>query len=88
MVFNSYKSFKSATGKKDKGQVHPISKEFAIGLLLYGASLEIDTQLPANVEMELASVHFHRSFLDTYFKDWQNSIDVSKIWSTKTWTMN
>ncbi|WP_273566744.1 hypothetical protein [Maribacter halichondriae] len=49
-----------------------------IGLLLYGTSLEIDTKLPVNAEMELVSVHFHRSFLNTYFKDWQNSIDINK----------
>ncbi len=53
-------------------------KHLPIGLLLYGPGLEIDTQLPPNVEMELATIHFHRSFLDTYFENWKDSIDTAK----------
>ncbi len=53
-------------------------KHLPIGLLLYGPGLEIETQLPAHVEMELASIHFHRSFLDTYFDNWTNYIDANK----------
>lgn len=64
--------------KKVGDQSIQFQKHLPIGLLLYGPSLEIDTPLPANVEMELASIHFHRSFLDTYFKEWQKSIDIHK----------
>lgn len=53
-------------------------KHLPIGLLLYGPGLEIDTQLPPNVEMELATIHFHRSFLETYFENWKDCIDTSK----------
>lgn len=53
-------------------------KHLPIGLLLYGPGLEIDTKLPPNIEMELATIHFHRSFLDTYFENWKDSIDISK----------
>ena len=64
--------------KKVKNKLINFQKHLPIGLLLYGPGLEIETQLPPNVEMELASIHFHRSFLDTYFKNWKNSIDTSK----------
>ncbi|MEO9871394.1 helix-turn-helix domain-containing protein [Ekhidna sp.] len=53
-------------------------KHLPMGLLLYGPGLEIETQLPPNVEMELASIHFHRSFLDTYFENWKEYIDTTK----------
>ena len=53
-------------------------KHLPIGLLLYGPGLEIETQLPPNIEMELASIHFHRSFLDTYFENWEEYIDLTK----------
>lgn len=69
---------KAPQQKKVADRSIEFQKHLPIGLLLYGASLEIDTQLPVNVEMELASVHFHRSFLDTYFEDWQNSMDTNK----------
>ncbi|MFS4468331.1 helix-turn-helix transcriptional regulator [Maribacter sp. 2210JD10-5] len=64
--------------KKVDNQIIDFQKHLPIGLLLYGPDLEIDTLLPPNVEMELASIHFHRSFLDTYFDDWQKSIDTDK----------
>lgn len=64
--------------KKVEEEVIDFQKHLPIGLLLYGAGLEIDTQLPPNVEMELASIHFHRSFLDTYFENWTDSIDTTK----------
>ncbi len=64
--------------KKVKGEFIDFQKHLPIGLLLYGPGLEIDTQLPVNIEMELASIHFHRSFLDTYFENWKSSIDITK----------
>lgn len=69
---------KTKQQKKVDNDSIDFQKHLPIGLLLYGAGLEIDTNLPPNVEMELASVHFHRSFLDTYFDDWEKSIDTTK----------
>ncbi len=64
--------------KKVEDELIDFHKHLPIGLLLYGPGLEIDTQLPTNIEMELATIHFHRSFLDTYFENWKNSIDTTK----------
>lgn len=64
--------------KKVADKTIDFQKHLPIGLLLYGPGLEIDTLLPPNIEMELATVHFHHSFLDTYFKNWKDIIDVSK----------
>lgn len=69
---------KTKQQKKIEDEFIDFQKHLPIGLLLYGPGLEIDTQLPPNVEMELATIHFHRSFLDTYFKNWKNSIDITK----------
>ncbi len=69
---------KTKQQKEVKGEVIDFQKHLPIGLLLYGPGLEIDTLLPVNVEMELATIHFHRSFLDTYFENWENSIDTTK----------
>lgn len=69
---------KTKQQKKIKDDVIDFQKHLPIGLLFYGPGLEIDTQLPPNIEMELASIHFHRSFLDTYFKNWKDTIDTSK----------
>ena len=64
--------------KKVDEKIIDFQKHLPIGLLLYGPDLEIDTLLPPNVEMELATIHFHFSFLDTYFENWQDIIDISK----------
>lgn len=64
--------------KKVEGKIIDFQKHLPFGLLLYGPGLEIETLLPPNIEMELASIHFHRSFLDTYFENWQEIIDSSK----------
>lgn len=69
---------KTKQRKKVENDLMDFQKHLPIGLLLYGAGLEIDTLLPPNVEMELASIHFHRSFLDTYFDNWEDSIDTTK----------
>lgn len=69
---------KTIQQKKIKNDVIDFQKHLPMGLLLYGPGLEIDTQLPPKVEMELASIHFHQSFLDIYFKNWQDFIDVNK----------
>ena len=59
-------------------QVINLHKYLPIGLLMYGPGLEIETYLPPNVEMELASIRFHHSFLDQYFEDWHEFIDTNK----------
>lgn len=53
-------------------------KHLPIGILLYGSELEIDTQLPPNIEMELVSIRFSHHFLETYFDDWKSIIDITK----------
>lgn len=69
---------KTKQQKKVDDRSIDFQKHLPMGLLLYGPGLEIETQLPPNVEMELASIHFHRSFLDTYFEDWEQYIDTNK----------
>ena len=64
--------------KKVEDELIDFQKHLPIGMLLYGSGLEIDTPLPQNVEMELASIHFSHKFLDTYFDNWKTIIDVSK----------
>ncbi len=44
-------------------------KYLPIGILVYGPELEIATPIPPNVDSELASFHFHRSFLLSYFEN-------------------
>ena len=53
-------------------------KHLPIGILLYGPGLKIQTRLPSNIEMELASIHFNHTFLDIYFDDWRQIIDPTK----------
>jgi len=53
-------------------------KYLPIGILLYGAGLEISTQIPAHVDTEVVSIRFNHAFLDAYFKDWQTIIKVDK----------
>lgn len=53
-------------------------KHLPIGMLLYGPGLEIDTLLPPNIEMELASIHFSHAFLDSYFDNWKSVVDLTK----------
>jgi len=69
---------KTKQQKQVKEEVIDFQKHLPIGLLLYGPGLEIDTLLPPNVEIELASIHFHHSFLDTYFENWKDNIDANK----------
>lgn len=69
---------KTKQQKKVEEKSIDFQKHLPMGLLFYGPGLEIETQLPPNVEMELASIHFHRSFLETYFEDWEEYIDTTK----------
>ena len=64
--------------KTVEDKVIDFQKHLSVGLLLYGPGLEIDTQLPINVEMELASIHFNHAFLNSYFNNWKDIIDTSK----------
>ncbi len=67
------KQEKVVDGRKIKFQKH-----LPIGILLYSSGLEISTQIPPFVEAEVVSIRFHRSFLETYFNDWNEVIDVGK----------
>lgn len=69
---------KTKQQKKVADQFIDFQKHLPIGMLLYGPGLKIATQLPANTEMELASIHFSRTFLDIYFENWKEFIDPSK----------
>lgn len=53
-------------------------RRLPIGLLIYGPGLEIETPIPPNVDTELASIHFNSGFLDTYFEDWRERLDINK----------
>lgn len=69
---------KTKQNKKTKSDTIEFQKHLPIGLLLYGAGLEIDTLLPPNIDMELASIRFSKTFLETYFDDWKSIVDTSK----------
>lgn len=69
---------KTKQQKKVDDKAIDFQKHLPIGMLLYGPGLEIATQLPPNIEMELASVHFNRAFLDIYFDNWKEIIDPTK----------
>ena len=59
-------------------QTIEFQKYLPIGILLYGPNLEITTQIPPNVDSELASIHFSYTFLKSYFDNWENIIDKHK----------
>ena len=69
---------KTKQQKKVANDLIDFQKHLPIGILLYGPGLEIATQLPPNTEMELASIHFSRAFLDIYFDNWKDIIDSNK----------
>ena len=64
--------------KKIGDELIDFQKHLPIGILLYGPGLEIDTKFAPNVEMELASIHFSHTFMDTYFDNWDLIIDITK----------
>lgn len=53
-------------------------RHLPIGILLYGPNLKIETQIPPNIESEVATIRFSDTFLSAYFKDWINFIDREK----------
>ena len=69
---------KTKQQKKVVDELIDFQKHLPIGMLLYGPGLEIETKLPSNIEMEFASIHFNRAFLDIYFDNWQEIIDPNK----------
>lgn len=69
---------KTKQQKKVDDKLIDFQKHLPIGMLLYGPGLDIETELPPNTEMELASIHFNRSFLDIYFDNWKEIIDPTK----------
>ena len=64
--------------KKVGNQVIHFQKHLPIGILLYGPNLKIVTQIPPNIDSEVATIRFSDTFLSTYFKDWEKLIDRSK----------
>ena len=75
--------------KAFSGQTISFHKRAPIGLLIYGPGLEIETLIPPDVDSELASVRFSHDFLDTYFEDWRETIDIQKniIHETLDWKL-
>lgn len=69
---------KTKQQKKVANELIDFQKHLPIGMLLYGPGLQIETKLPTNTEMELASIHFSRAFLDIYFDNWKEIIDPTK----------
>ncbi|WP_149277715.1 helix-turn-helix transcriptional regulator [Pareuzebyella sediminis] len=64
--------------KKAGDQIIHFQRHLPIGILLYGPNLKIETQIPPNIESELATIRFSDTFLSAYFKDWKNVIDREK----------
>lgn len=69
---------KTKQEKKVDNGVIDFQKHLPVGMLLYGPGLAITTPIPPHIEMELASIHFNRAFLDIYFDQWKDIIDPSK----------
>ncbi|WP_373400061.1 hypothetical protein V8V91_10855 [Algoriphagus halophilus] len=65
--------------KKVGDQVIHFQRYLPIGILLYGPDLKIVTQIPPNIESEVATIRFSDTFLSSYFEDWQNIIDREKV---------
>ena len=53
-------------------------RHLPIGMLLYGPDLEIVTEIPQDIESELASIRFSRSFLTTYFEHVEDGVQINK----------
>lgn len=64
--------------KKVGDQFIHFQKLLPIGILLYGPDLKIETQIPTNIESEVATIRFSDTFLSCYFEDWNNLIDREK----------
>lgn len=64
--------------KKMGDQTIHFQRHLPIGMLLYGPNLKIETQIPPNIESEVATKRFSDTFLSAYFKNWNNIIDRDK----------
>lgn len=64
--------------KRTGDQIIHFQRHLPIGILLYGPNLKIETQIPPNIESEVATIRFSDTFLSAYFKDWNNLIDREK----------
>lgn len=64
--------------KVTAGQSIDLHKSLPIGLLVYGPGLEIETLIPQDVDIELASIRFNQHFLSTYFEDWRETFAIGK----------
>lgn len=64
--------------KRVEGRLINFQKYLPTGILLYGPDLEIETKIPPNVDSELATIRFHQSFLETYFGEESERIEIDK----------
>ena len=64
--------------KEVDGEMLTFHKDLPIGLLLYGPQLEIRTQFPTGVDIEVASIRFNKSFLEAYFGKEEEVIDLNR----------
>lgn len=64
--------------KEVDGKILQFHKDLPIGLLLYGPQLEIRTQFPTGVDIEVASIRFNKSFLEAYFGKAEEVIDLNR----------
>ncbi|MEL6255054.1 MAG: helix-turn-helix transcriptional regulator [Bacteroidota bacterium] len=64
--------------KEVDGEMLAFHKDLPIGLLLYGPQLEIRTQFPIGVDIEVASIRFNTRFLEAYFGKAKDVIDLRR----------
>ena len=64
--------------KEVDGEILQFHKDLPIGLLLYAPQLEIRTQFPTGVDIEVASIRFNKSFLEAYFGKAEEVIDLNR----------
>jgi len=67
-----------AQQKEVNGEMLAFHKDLPIGLLLYGPQLEIRTQFPTEVDIEVASIRFNKDFLQSYFGKVEEVIDLNR----------
>lgn len=64
--------------KKAGKQIIHFQRHLPMGILLYGPNLKIVTEIPSNIESEVATIRFSDNFLRVYFEDWESIIDREK----------
>ena len=64
--------------KSFSGKSIEFHKDLPIGMLVYGPGLEIDTEIPPDIDAEFASIRFSVAFLDSYFENWRKTLSLNK----------